>query len=308
MSTRFFNLDDSYNEMVEAWAKGLPKNFGFYRKIKNLIRKMLSFVGYLFVWVGAWDYIDVQFIEEDISRDALYLSLPIIISFIFEELLSQESLYYMAAHSKNCCSCCKNAYCFNFCTPGHSLYPTQDYFARVYIQPHVEQKISPFQDWVICIYNYFNVIIIVMIIQLFASVGMWDLFSYYVWPYNETSYRDLTYCVVGFITMFLSLVFFSTDESQKDMEDSWHNGLPKRFGIKRKVTNYAKEMLSFLGFLFVWIGAWDFIDTKIWEGTVLRDIFYFIIPWFISFTLEELLSSESVYYMAIKFKKWRDKN
>jgi len=309
MSTRFFNIDDGYGDMVDDWEIGLPKNFGWIRKLKSFVRKTLSFVGYLFIWVGAWDYIDVQLIEEDITRDSLYVVLPIFISFIFEELLSLESLYYMGAYIAkhfpvgDCCYKCK--VCHNFCTPGHELAPDLDQFARNYIQPKLEGFISPCQDWVISVFNYFNVIVLVMIIQLFLWVGMWDLFSYYVWPYDNTSYRDGTYCVIGLITMFLSLVFFSMEKSYEEMESTWHDGLPKSFGFRRKVKDYAREMLNFLGFLFVWVGAWDFIDTKIWDGSVLRDILYFIIPWFISLVLEEFLSTESVYYSTMVYKKWK---
>jgi len=267
---------------------------------------MLSFVGYLFMWVGAWDYIDVHLIPEDVTRDSLYVCAPVVICFIFEEILSQESLYYMAAWTgKHCRSKYgpKNRFCKVCCVPGQTLGACRDSFVRNFIQPKVVVYISPCQDLFIRLFNYVNAILIVTVIQLFLWVGMWDLFSYYVWPYDDTSYRDLTYCVLGSVTMYLSLVFFSTDQSYEDMEDSWHEGIPLSFGFRRKLKNYAREMLNFIGFLFVWVGAWDFIDTKIWEASIQRDILYYIIPWFFSFTLEELLSPESLYYILTTYTK-----
>jgi len=263
---------------------------------------MISFIGYLFVWVGAWDYIDVQLIPEDVTRDSLYVCAPVIVCFFFEELLSQESLYYVAAWNGQHCSCCHQS-CCTFCRTGQDLYPCQDHFIRDFIQPKVKDYISPLQDWIISIFNFVNVILLVTVIQLFLWVGMWDLFSYYVWPYDNTSYRDFTYCVVGFLTMYLSTVFFSMDKSYEDMEDHWHDQIPTSFGFRRKIKYYVREMLNFLGFLFVWVGAWDFIDTKIWDGSVVRDILYFIIPWFISFMLEEVFSSESMYYLFVSYKR-----
>jgi len=193
--------------------------------------------------------------------------------------------------------------CSSWFSPGQELYPCQDIFIREYIQTKVAHLISPFQDWVICIFNFFNVILFVTVAQLCLWVGMWDLFSYYVWPYDNTSYRDLCYCVIGFLTMNLSIVFFSPEKSYEKMEDTWHETIPKSFGLRRKIKNYARENLNFIGFLFVWVGAWDFIDTKIYESTILREVIYFVIPWFVSFALEELFSPESIYYLVVSWKR-----
>jgi len=300
MSTKFFNLDKSYNIMCEKWQHGIPKKFGWNRKLQSYLRKSLSFVGYLFAWVGAWDYIDTRLISETGLRDTFYVVIPIFICFIFEELLSQESLYYLAAHS---CGVCKECGCKDCCLPFDPL--TMSKSQQNFIQLSVRGLISPCQDWMIILFNYVNVILIVTVIQLFLWVGMWDLFSYYIWPFDDTTY---SYCIVGFLTMFISLVFFSPDQGYFEMEEIWQTGIPTSFGFRRKCRSYSRGMLNFLGFLCVWVGAWDALDNKIWPGSVIRDILYFVIPFFISFVLEEVLSAESVYYLAVKWKDEDDLN
>jgi len=103
--------------------------------------------------------------------------------------------------------------------------------------------------------------------------------------------------------MYLSNSFFSTDQSYEDRDDTWNNGLPKSFGFLRKFKKFAREMLNFLGFLFVWVGAWDFLDNNIWPDSPLRDLLYIIIPMPIAFFLEEVLAAESLYYVAVKLKQ-----
>jgi len=249
--------------------------------------------------------LDTKITQDSLVRDSLYVAGPIIVTYILEELLSSESLYYIAAWfgrrnpTPNPNYCCGIA----FFQKGQPLYPSQDNFVSTIIQPCVQNFISPFQDWLISIFNYLNVLLFTTVTQLFLWVGMWDLFSFYIWPFDNTSYRDLTYCAIGFVMMFLSTVFFNLDKSYSEMTSSWVNGIPLNFGFKRKVIYYAREMLNFLGFLCVWVGAWDFLDTKLWVSTPVRDSLYFIVPIPVSFILEEILAAESLYYIAVKITK-----
>lgn len=95
----FFNVEQASEQRTDVWTNGIPRTFGWRRKLKSYGRTIFGFIGFSVLWIGAWDAIDNKIITPNTNaRNVLYVVVSLAIHFIFSELLSQEALYWIASH------------------------------------------------------------------------------------------------------------------------------------------------------------------------------------------------------------------
>jgi hypothetical protein len=64
---------------------------------------------------------------------------------------------------------------------------------------------------------------------------------------SQITTNDLVYICIGYFLYFLSIKFFSMNESYTEMSDAWKKGLPESFGFRRKTLAYGRTFLNFFG-------------------------------------------------------------
>jgi len=104
------------------------------------------------------------------------LVIPICCSLITEEFLAPESVYWIVSHLP--ISAPDWVCCDWFKIGGQPLEPSSDLFITEKVQPVVANYISRGTDWCIAFLCYFNMIILVNIVQMVQFVGTWNLLSY----------------------------------------------------------------------------------------------------------------------------------
>lgn len=270
----------------------------------------------MFVITGAWDIFDTCFWESTPERDGLYFMAGLLGSFLCNDLLSPESIYYITAirgryHQqkqykdhpdddpfKDHCLCNTHPW-----IPAEDLIPVQDEFVREVIHPSVKEFISPGEVYIIEFWNYFNAVILVPFFDLFQWIGLWNLIDYH-WIWTEDDFTKIVvYLVLGYVIIAISL--FIGRFIPSDMEDSWKLGVPRSFGWRRKTKNFLKCCVAFIGFMFVWVGASTKWDMEQEEMTTY--VMYFVISFFVMYLGTEVFSIDALFYVATLFTiKWRD--
>jgi len=93
----WFPEEEITHGTVVAWQLGMPRAFSWNRKIRNFGISYLHFVAFLLTWVGMWNIFDIYiyFCNYCWQRDLVFLLLPPILLFFFQEVLSMESLYWL---------------------------------------------------------------------------------------------------------------------------------------------------------------------------------------------------------------------
>eukprot|EP01125_Pyxidicula_operculata_P011432 TRINITY_DN3745_c0_g1_i3.p1 TRINITY_DN3745_c0_g1~~TRINITY_DN3745_c0_g1_i3.p1 ORF type:complete len:199 (+),score=24.51 TRINITY_DN3745_c0_g1_i3:359-955(+) len=151
--------------------------------------------------------------------------------------------------------------------------------------------------------RYFNIIVVNTLLQTFQWVGWWDVLTEYLWPFPEINWaRDIVFICLGLFLITLSTLFFGLETITDDMQEAWEKGLPTSFDWGRKLRNYCKKLLNFLGFLLAWVGCWDIFDVYSFSDTIYRDVVFLVVPLVVGFVTEEILSTESLYYIYCKIK------
>jgi hypothetical protein len=273
-------------------------------------------LGYLFVITGAWDIFDTCFWESTQERDGIYFIVGLLGSFLCNDLLSPESIYYITAirgryHQQkqykdhpdddpflDHCVCNTHPW-----VPAEDLISVQDEFVREVIHPAVKEFISPGEVYIVEIWNYFNAVILVPFFDLFQWIGLWNLIDYHwIWTEDDLT-KIVVYLVVGYVIIAFALITGRFIPS--DMEDSWKLGIPRSFGWRRKTKNFLKCCFAFIGFMFVWVGASTKWDLEQEEMTTY--VMYFVISFFVMYLGTEVFSIDALFYVATLFTiKWRD--
>jgi len=275
----------------------------------------MNFLGYLLVITGGWDILDTCLWESTVERDAIYFTVGVLGCFLVNDLLAPESVYFMA--SKRGHNLQKqnykekrdvfDAHCFcgtHPWVPNESLYPVQDEFVRDVIHPIVREFISPGEVYVIETWNYFNAVILILFFDLLQWVGLWNLLDYhYIWT-DDPMTKIMVYMAVGYIIIAFSFILGRVLPSS-DKEDSWKLGIPSSFGFRRKTKNFIRSCVSFVGYLFFWVGAGNMWDMEQEDVTVY--VAYLVVSTVFYYLSTELLSIDALFYLATMWTiKWRE--
>jgi len=231
-------------------------------------------------------------------------------SLVLGEFLSPESIYWIAGHrgqklhneqkEQNIDIADNN---FPIFRTGQDLPVVQDAFIRDVVHPSLIKYISPGQVYVIEIFNFFNAVVLLPTAEIFQWVGIWDLLNNWI-NWNNPPGKESVYLVVGFLLILIAYKYLGWEVGWIDVEDSWKEGLSKRFGWRRKLKNFGRSTFSFVGFLFVWVGAsllWDYeVESALMYGM------YVLCSSIALLVFAELFSVDSLFYIDTKLTMmWR---
>jgi len=299
-------MNESYNEMADAWKDGLPQSFGFLRKTKAYGRTYLNFVSYLFIITGAWNIFDTCFWESTPQRDIIFFVIGILGSFLCNDILAPESIYYITStrgrhHQQyqyktnpeadpflDHCLCNSHPW-----VPNEDIDTVQDEFVRDVIHPIVKEFISPGEVYVIEIWNYINAVILVPFFDLFQWIGLWNLIDYHYNGIEDPFTKTIVFLAVGYAILTFSFTFDRLFGGS-DMEDSWKLGIPRSFGWRRKSKNFIRSCVAFIGFMFTWVGASNNWDSTQEDVTVY--VAYFLGATFAMYLGTEIFSIDGLFY------------
>eukprot|EP01124_Arcella_intermedia_P012222 TRINITY_DN18559_c0_g1_i1.p1 TRINITY_DN18559_c0_g1~~TRINITY_DN18559_c0_g1_i1.p1 ORF type:complete len:204 (+),score=42.04 TRINITY_DN18559_c0_g1_i1:29-640(+) len=154
--------------------------------------------------------------------------------------------------------------------------------------------------WIITIFDYFNVCILLMVIESLQWIGCWNMLSHWFWPWEDKAiWRDLLYIFIGIILRFIAKRFFSKSH---DFKKEWELSPPPSFQWGRKLKKFASSFVNFLAFLFGWCGLWDLFDVQVSDSSFIRDFMFFIVPLLLGMNSEVFLSEESLYYFVARLR------
>eukprot|EP01126_Amoeba_proteus_P048660 TRINITY_DN5643_c0_g1_i2.p1 TRINITY_DN5643_c0_g1~~TRINITY_DN5643_c0_g1_i2.p1 ORF type:complete len:109 (-),score=18.70 TRINITY_DN5643_c0_g1_i2:55-381(-) len=77
------------------WLLGIPQSFCLKRKFCHFLQSQIFFFGSTFFWAGAWNLFDIYLWDSSWKRDLIYGVVTMILIFIFEAVLSRESLIWL---------------------------------------------------------------------------------------------------------------------------------------------------------------------------------------------------------------------
>jgi len=94
----WFPEDDISNDILNEWQEGIPA-FGWRRKFRQFFTRYLHFLAFLFAWVGFWNVFDLYIHNCGYcwEREIWYITFPLILLFISQEVLSKDTLYWLVA-------------------------------------------------------------------------------------------------------------------------------------------------------------------------------------------------------------------
>lgn len=92
------SLDKTSERVAKDWVLGVPPTFSFKRKFINFLQSQYHFFGSCIFWTGAWDLFDIFLWERTPTRDIIYGCVTIILTLVFEQLVSRESLIWLASN------------------------------------------------------------------------------------------------------------------------------------------------------------------------------------------------------------------
>eukprot|EP01127_Copromyxa_protea_P022197 TRINITY_DN786_c0_g1_i1.p1 TRINITY_DN786_c0_g1~~TRINITY_DN786_c0_g1_i1.p1 ORF type:complete len:201 (+),score=11.14 TRINITY_DN786_c0_g1_i1:1129-1731(+) len=91
--------EDLPHVVAAEWKNGMPESYGWGRKLYCYSVRSLHFFAFLFMWAGAWNFFDVYLHNCGYcwEREIWYITIPAILLFFTQEVLSRESLYWIFA-------------------------------------------------------------------------------------------------------------------------------------------------------------------------------------------------------------------
>jgi hypothetical protein len=95
---RFFSVEDVNEITLSSWIAGVPSDFEIKRKATIYLRGTLLFVSFALIWTGAWNIFDYALFDMTLPREYAYTFCGLAIMFLFEVILSPESLYWLIYH------------------------------------------------------------------------------------------------------------------------------------------------------------------------------------------------------------------
>lgn len=90
-------MDTASERISREWVLGIPSTFSWKRKFLNFLQTQYHFFGSCIFWTGAWDLFDIFLWEVSPQRDIIYGCVTILLMFLFEQLVSRESLIWLTS-------------------------------------------------------------------------------------------------------------------------------------------------------------------------------------------------------------------
>jgi len=162
----------------------------------------------------------------------------------------------------------------------------------IHIRTKAKPHVTDLDLWIISIIDFFNICVILMIIETAQWVGCWNMLTLW-WPWPSDLIRDVTYIFAGIALRFASKKLLPLYDTRRDWDS-----MPVSFQWQRKAKKYAVSVLNFLSFLFAWAGLWDVFDLHLLERSFFRDSMFVLVPFTVGLLMETFLSEESLIYIC----------